>query len=171
MNVCTRCNSSLRPNGIYCSVCGLHKKGGKGRIFLTKNHKEIKIEIVPKIPDELKKNKICKFYDLESLSQLKIDSELKRLHKEIEGLENTLTYMEEHEPGHPDKMGFYEERFKVRDQLDAIYSFLSEVERERIDDFIKNSSLRIKYGMLPVWRIKQLKEKEASVYYHLRNPN
>ncbi|KKM83335.1 hypothetical protein LCGC14_1310430, partial [marine sediment metagenome] len=62
-------------------------------------------------------------------------------------------------------MGFYEERIKVRDQLDAIYSFLSYIEHERIDDFIKNSSLRIKYGKLPDWRVKELMEKEASEYY------
>ena len=147
--ICTRCNASLRTEDIFCSVCGLHKKGGKGKVFLTINNRKIEIGPIPRIPDELKRNEICRFYDLESLSQGKINSELLRLHKKIEDLENSLIYLEEHEPRHPDIMGFYEERNKVRDQLDAIYFFLSDIERERIDDFIKNSSLTIKYGKLP----------------------
>ncbi len=171
MAVCTRCNTNLKSGSIYCSVCGLHKKGGRGRICLKKFHKDIKIDVIPKIPDKVKKNKIFRFYDLESLSQEKITSELKRLHKEIEDLEKTLIYMEKHEPGHPDKMGFYSERIKVRSQLDAIYSFLSDIEHERIADFIKDSNLRIKYGKLPDWRVKEIMEKEASEYYHLKNPS
>jgi len=133
---------------------------------LTKNHKEIR---VGSVPDLLSRSGICKFYDVESLSQEKIDSELKRLHKEIEDLEHTLIYLEKHEPGHPDKMDFYSERIKVRSQLDAIYVFLSDIEHERIADFIKNSKLR-QHGKLPDWRVKELKKKKANWYYHLKYP-
>lgn len=120
------------------------------------------------IPDDIKNNDIWRYYDLESLTQEKVDLELERLHKEIEELESALIHMEEHEQGHPDKMKFYEERIKLRTQLDTLYGFLSTVEQERIDDFIRNSSLRIKYGKIPTWRIEQLKKKKASKYYYLK---
>lgn len=111
---------------------------------------------------------ISKYYDLESFTQEKLESELKRLHKEIEDLENTLIFMEKEEPGHPDKMKFYEERIIIRDQLNTIYDFLSTVEHERIDGFMRDSKLRTIYGKLPEWRKEQIMKKKSRDYYNLK---
>ncbi|KKL03885.1 hypothetical protein LCGC14_2621650 [marine sediment metagenome] len=112
------------------------------------------------ISEKIKNNKIWMYYDFESLTQDKVDSELTRLHKEVEKVETTLIYMGEDPEEHSDIMEFYEERGRIRDQLNAIYEFLSVVRHERIDDLIKNDELERLYGKLPHWRVEQLKEKK-----------
>ncbi|MFW9877511.1 MAG: hypothetical protein ACFFG0_30865 [Candidatus Thorarchaeota archaeon] len=180
MPVCSHCGGKIRIKDMYCPICGLNRKRGKGKITSTskfyKNTEKNNVlrssdDILLEIPDKIKKNKIWKYYDLETLTQEKVDSELMRLHGEIEGLESTLIFMEAHEPGHPDKMKFYEDRIKLTAQLDTIYDFLSIVEHERINDFIRNTDFEIKYGRLPKWRIEELKRKEASKYYNLKHRN
>jgi len=176
MLVCSRCGAELRLKDEYCSVCGLYRKGGKGRVISTNDdkpyeYKKSQNELMDpdgsEIPDAIRNNKIWKYYDLETLTQEKVDSELKRLHDEIEGLEKTLIHMEAHEPGHPDKMKFYEDRINLTAQLDTIYGFLSCVRHERVGDFIKDTDLETTYGRLPEWRIEQLKKKKAYKFYYL----
>lgn len=170
MLVCYRCGAELYQKDEYCSVCGLHRRGGKGRISSRDDNKTSTIDNKPyEIPDKIKLDKIWKYYDLGSLTQEKVDTELIRLHKEIEELESALIHMERNEPGHPDKGKFYEERIKLTKQLDTIYDFLSEIEHEKLVDFIRNGKLKTMYGKLPEWRVKELKEKRSQKYYHLKS--
>lgn len=108
------------------------------------------------------------YYDIETLTREKIDSELTRLHKEIEALESRLIYLEEIDPKNPEILDFYEEGCRIRDQLDIVYRFLSHVDQERGDDYRRNNSLVRMYGKLPDWRVEQLKRKKSYLYYHFR---
>jgi len=110
-------------------------------------------------------HKIWKYYDINTLSQEIIGSELTRLHKEIEAVEETLIYMEGKYPDNPDKIEFYKKRDKIRDRLDTIYSFLSLVDQIKRDDIRKNEGLKILYGRLPDWRKNQLKKEKSHPYY------
>ena len=110
-------------------------------------------------------HKIWRYYDIDTLSQGIIDSELTRLHKEIEAVEETLIYTEDKYPDNPDKIEFYKKRDKVRDQLDAIYSFFSLVDQIRQDDIRKNEDLKILYGSLPDWKKNQLKKERSYPFY------
>ena len=176
MITCSRCGAELCQKDEYCSVCGLYREGGRGRVSSNCENKPYESKISQldhidpdrmELPDIIKNNNIWKYYDLEELTQEKVDSELKRLHKEIEGLESTLIYMESNEKGHPDKMKFYEDRIRIRSQLDTLYDFLSCVKHERVTDFIKDTRLESTYGKLPEWRIEQLRKKKAYKYYYL----
>lgn len=174
MHVCSRCGTGSDLKDNYCSVCGLHREGGKGKIFSSNVNKTSDInnvEIIAQelyIPDKIKRHKIWKFYDIDTLTQEIIDSELTRLHKEIEEIEKTLIYMEDKYPDNPDKIEFYKERDRIREQLDTIYNFLSEVRHERIRDDLKNDDLEMLYGRLPYWRVNQLKRKKSFYYYHFK---
>lgn len=158
-NLCPNCGTKLEPNWVVCQGCGINlklwndSKTGKKRIR------------------KVKYDDIAKYYDLESLTQEKVDSELTRLHKEIEEVEKTLIYLERDDPGNPHKLEFYEERDKIRDQLDAIYVYLAELDWERHEDFLKDAKLRGIYGRLPDWRIEELKKKRASKNYYLKQSN
>jgi len=156
-DLCPNCGTKIEPNWNVCQSCCLNLK-------LWKDSKMGK-----KRTDDVKYDKIAKYYDLESLTQEKIDSELKRLHKEIEEVENTLIYLERFDPGNPDKLEFYKKRDKIRDQLDAIYVYLAELEWERHKDFIKDTDLIVIYGRLPDWRIEELKKKRERKNYYLRS--
>lgn len=109
---------------------------------------------------EAMRYELSKYYDLEILTQEKIDMELTRLHKEIEGVENTLVYLEEHDLRNPDIMEFYIKRDKIRDQLDTIYDYLELEEMERSLQDIRDRKLEHIYGRLPDWRLRQ---KEAEM--------
>ncbi len=102
------------------------------------------------------------------MTQEKVDSELTRLHKEIEVVENTLIDMEDNREEHPDIMEFYVERDRIRTRLDTIYEFLSIIWHERISDFIRNTDQIIKCGRPLDWKSEQLKAKKAQVYYNLK---
>lgn len=67
-------------------------------------------------------HKIWKYYDINTLSQEIIGSELTRLHKEIEAVEETLIYMEGKYPDNPDKIEFYKKR--VGSETDLILSIV-----------------------------------------------
>ncbi len=174
---CNRCGAELHIKESYCSACGLHKIGGKGKIFKNANLVEItsgkliskelciikdvkdhkvwnyydsrtftnkklnseagklnkRINEIEKIiisclnpsedlffelhvlEDHLEsiidyqvlmninavKEKISKYYDLEKLTQEKIDAELTRLHNEIQSWENAIVYMKNDPQEHP----------------------------------------------------------------------
>lgn len=154
--LCPNCGSKIEKNWIVCQSCGInlnqwkHSKMGKKKI------------------QKVKYDDIAKYYDLESLTQEKVDSELTRLHEEIEKVEKTLIHLEQYNRNNPDIFKFYEKRDKIRDQLDAIYVYLAELEWKRHEDFLKNAELRGIYGRLPEWRIEELKEKRDRKNYYLR---
>jgi len=236
MPICRRCGEKLSFKDRYCIVCGLHRRGGKGRIFIKedykisvnnnlnikevdileriKNHKiwnyydyndltkeklnsekkrirsrinEIERKIVRTrglgLPDylsyeannleeqlitiysylvlknrEAMRDKISKYYDLEILTQEKIDTELKLQKQKLEILQNTLIYLEENDHRNPDIMEFYIDRDKIRDQLEILqdYSELKNVEKSLQN--INDLKLRRIYGRLPDWRIEQIKK-------------
>lgn len=154
MKSCLNCGSDVEPSWFVCLACGKNLRFNphedKGR--------------------NVKYDKISKYYDLEVLTQKELNSELTRLHKEIEEMEIILINLEKKDFNHPDIFNFYRERDRIRSQLDTIYGFLFKISQERFNDFLKDSKLRSIYGRLPNWRLEQLKEKESQGYYYLKFP-
>ena len=67
--------------------------------------------------------------------------------------------MESDEPSHPDKMGFYEKRNAIRDQLDTLHDYKELLEMESSLERVKDMKLKSIYGRLPDWRIDEKSNK------------
>ena len=103
---------------------------------------------------------IARFYDVETLTEEKIVSEIKRLEKEIKEFHEILLFLEEHDKKNPEKLKFYEERDNKVEQLDAINGFLADLKQEQLNEFSKDTKLRSLYSKLPEWRIQEKRKAE-----------
>lgn len=104
--------------------------------------------------------KIAKYYDIETLTQENLDSEIKRLSEEIKRLQDILIFLEKEDPNNSDILDFYEERYKLFVQLNTIYEYLSYKSSERTKEYLKDSRLRSIYGRLPDWRLEEKKKSQ-----------
>lgn len=174
-HTCNRGGEVFQLKETFCPICGLSAYGSQGRIDKIKinkinsnyhfiNTQNSSEELV--IPYRIKRHKIWKYYDIDTLTQKTIDLDLARLHAQIEMIEGTLIFLESSDSNNPDMIEFYKERDKIRDKLDTIYDFLSVVTQKRLSDALKDDELELLYGRLPEWRVKQMKEKRAFKYYH-----
>ncbi|MFX1343825.1 MAG: hypothetical protein ACFFAI_01870 [Promethearchaeota archaeon] len=240
MPVCSRCGAKIDLQQEYCSVCGLHQDGGKGKLLIPYKpdiYKLKKFELryieIPEIEEKLKNHEILryysletltkekieeevarldkliknqdinpihpdnplylkevnrrkkveeqlqivfdyillrdikqvlenisKYYDVKTLTQIKINSELKRLKEEIKVLTKTLIYLEKKEPDNLHKMDLYIEREVNKGKLNLLNEYREVEKFEKLMIDRKDSKLRNIYGKLPKWRIEQFRKRK-----------
>ena len=100
--------------------------------------------IIKPITDELLRKyseEISEFYDIETLTDDKIEREIRKLHQRGERLNEVLAMMERVEGKHPDLMKFYADRDVIMKKIYALQKFCSHRRNLRIKEIQKKKKI------------------------------
>lgn len=135
--------------------------------YLQKRNKRKKIEeqlhivfdyIVLQDIKELLEN-ISKFYDIRSLTQIKIKSEKTRLKEDIKILDEALQFLEEKDKDNQYKIDLYLEREFNKAKFNILNHYLELENLINLNKYRKDDELIRIYGKLPNWRIEKFEKR------------
>ncbi len=100
-------------------------------------------------------DKVSKFYDVETLTEDKVNNELKMLYSKYEQLNEVLAMMERVKGQHPDVMDFYEERDIIGNKIIALENYYSYRRNFFIKAVLKKKGAgTVRYTNFDDWEVK-----------------